>query len=126
MNDLSMFTWCRVLLSCIVYAVEATQQVYKAGILHYDLSAGNIMIVQDKETKKRRGISIDWDMCPLGRSTRANPHTGRTVTWAFVSARILLSSGIVTRSLGDDIESAFWCSSRGSETSIAPSFPIPS
>ncbi|KAF8811763.1 hypothetical protein BYT27DRAFT_7133745, partial [Phlegmacium glaucopus] len=53
----STFTWCKVLLSCIADAVEGAQQAYKDGILHRDLSAGNIMIVKDKETQECGGHS---------------------------------------------------------------------
>ncbi|KAF8811756.1 hypothetical protein BYT27DRAFT_7133739 [Phlegmacium glaucopus] len=95
-----------VLLSCIADAVEGAQQAYKASILHHDLSAGNIMIVKDKET---RGILIDWDMCLLCREHGGEPRSGRTGTWAFISAKILQNQGpTVTHTLWDDIESAFW------------------
>jgi hypothetical protein len=83
---LSTFTWCKVLLSCIADAVEgkvfstvlfrleilmishipipAAQYAYKAGILHRDLSAGNIMIVKAKETQEWGGILIDLGYVP--------------------------------------------------------------
>ncbi|KAF8811753.1 hypothetical protein BYT27DRAFT_7336033 [Phlegmacium glaucopus] len=108
-QDLSTFTWCKVLLSCIADAVEGIQQASKAGILHRDLSAGNIMIVKDKETKESRGILIDWDMCPLWRKHGGEPRSGRAGTWAFMSAKILQNQGPTVRhTLWDDIESAFW------------------
>ncbi|KAF8811743.1 hypothetical protein BYT27DRAFT_6437612 [Phlegmacium glaucopus] len=98
-----------VLLSCIADAIEGAQQAYKAGILHRDLSAGNIMIVKDKETQEWRGILIDWDMCLLWRKHGGEPRSGRTGTWAFISARILQNEGPTVRhTLWDDIESAFW------------------
>ncbi|KAF8811745.1 hypothetical protein BYT27DRAFT_7275921 [Phlegmacium glaucopus] len=108
-RDLSTFTWCKVLLSCIADAVEGAQQTYKASILHHDLSAGNIMIVKDKETGEWRGVHIDWDMCLLWRKCGGEPRSGRTGTWAFISAKILQNQGpTVTHTLWDDIESAFW------------------
>ncbi|KAF8801964.1 hypothetical protein BYT27DRAFT_7197678 [Phlegmacium glaucopus] len=108
-RDLSMFTWCKVLLSCIADAVEGVQHAYKAGILHRNLSAGNIMIVKDKETQESRGILIDWDMCLLWRKHGGEPRSGRTGTWAFISVQILKNEDlIVTHTLWDDIESAFW------------------
>ncbi|KAF8805944.1 hypothetical protein BYT27DRAFT_7191752 [Phlegmacium glaucopus] len=98
-----------VLLSCIADAVEGAQQAYKAGILHRDLSAGNIMIVKDKETQEWRGILINWDMCMLWRKHGGEPRSGRTGTWAFISLRILQNEGPTVRhTLWDDIESAFW------------------
>ncbi|KAF8811754.1 hypothetical protein BYT27DRAFT_7183548 [Phlegmacium glaucopus] len=108
-RDLSTFTWCKVLLSCIADAVEGAQQAYKASILHHDLSASNIMIVKDKDTKQWRGVLIDWDMCLLWRRHRGEPRSGRTGTWAFISAQILQNQGpTITHTLWDDIESAFW------------------
>jgi hypothetical protein len=97
-RDLSTFTWCKVLLSCIADAVEgvclfhvfsrkfltmfllAAQQAYSVGILHRDLSAGNIMIVKNKETKEWRGLLIDWDMCLLWKKDGCRPRSGRTVS----------------------------------------------
>ncbi|KAF8811755.1 hypothetical protein BYT27DRAFT_6437794 [Phlegmacium glaucopus] len=98
-----------VLLSCIADAVEGIQQAYKASILHRDLSAGNIMIVKDKETKESRGILIDWDICLLWREHGGEARSGRTGTWAFISAKILQNeSPTITHTLWDVIESAFW------------------
>ncbi|KAF8799979.1 hypothetical protein BYT27DRAFT_6846983 [Phlegmacium glaucopus] len=96
-------------LSCIADAVEGAQQSYKAGILHHDLNAGNIMIVKDKETQEWRGILIDWDMCLLWRKHGGEPRSGRTGTWAFISLQILQNEcPTVRHTLWDDIESAFW------------------
>ncbi|KAF8799982.1 hypothetical protein BYT27DRAFT_7175910 [Phlegmacium glaucopus] len=98
-----------VLLSCIADAVEGAQQAYKAGILHRDLSAGNIMIVKDKETQEWRGILIDWDTRPLWGKHGGEPRSGRTGTWAFISVQILRNKGPTVRhTRWDDIESAFW------------------
>ncbi|KAF8800893.1 hypothetical protein BYT27DRAFT_7069812, partial [Phlegmacium glaucopus] len=108
-HDLSTFVWCKLLPSCIADAVEGAQQAYKAGILHRDISSGNIMIVKDKETKEWRGVLIDWDMCLLWRKHGGEPHSGHTGTWAFIPAKILQNKGpTVIHTLWDDIESAFW------------------
>jgi len=37
---------------------SAHKEAYEAGILHRDVSVGNIMI-----TPEGRGLLIDWDMC---------------------------------------------------------------
>ncbi|PPQ90018.1 hypothetical protein CVT25_009658 [Psilocybe cyanescens] len=90
----------------------AAQQAYKAGVLHRDISAGNIMIVKDQKTNAWRGVLIDWDMCLLldQRDKNHKVRTARTGTWAFISARLLRSSPSkpVVHSLGDDMESVFW------------------
>ena len=68
-------------LGILTVLLSAAQQAYKVGILHRDLSAGNIMIVKDKETKEWRGLLIDWDMCLLWRKDRCRPRSGRTVSY---------------------------------------------
>ncbi|KAF8167522.1 hypothetical protein B0H34DRAFT_682206 [Crassisporium funariophilum] len=107
-RDLSTFMWCKVLLSCVADAVEGAQQAYQAGVLHRDLSAGNIMIVKDKKTNEWRGVLIDWDMSLLWKKHEGEARTGRTGTWAFISAKILRSPHSVAHTLWDDMESAFW------------------
>jgi RIO-like serine/threonine protein kinase len=52
-----------MLTECLLGA----QQAYAAGILHRDISVGNITIVQDKKTKEQRGVLIDWDMSLLAK-----------------------------------------------------------
>jgi len=112
-RDLSTFSWCKVLLSCIADAVEVTQQVYNASILHHDLNSGNIMIVRDNKTQEWRGLLIDWDMCL--RKHEDGSCTGRTGTWAFLPARLIPSDNTPNNTPEshmhtpwDDIESAFW------------------
>ena len=63
--------------------ITAHQAAYNAGVLHCDISLGNIMIVDnDKETIKG-GILINWDLCkvinPSGKSSRVHHYT-RTVS----------------------------------------------
>ncbi|KAA1467222.1 hypothetical protein DENSPDRAFT_900394 [Dentipellis sp. KUC8613] len=58
-----------------------------ANILHRDISGGNILIVEDKDTT--RGILIDWDLSKK-RDARPEPRRNwRTGTWQFMSAGIL-------------------------------------
>ncbi|KAH9482222.1 hypothetical protein JR316_0004319 [Psilocybe cubensis] len=111
-RDLSTFTWCKVLLKCLADAVDAAQEAYKVGVLHRDISAGNIMITMDDKTHELRGILIDWDMCLLHNQRNSNINRkARTGTWAFMSARLLSSTNAskpVIHSLSDDMESFFW------------------
>ncbi|KAH9484020.1 hypothetical protein JR316_0003499 [Psilocybe cubensis] len=113
-RDLSTFVWCKVLLSCLADAMEAAQQAYKAGVLHRDISAGNVMIVRNHETGEWKGILIDWDMCLLWEEQKliGEVRTQRTGTWAFIAAELLMlpepGAAPVIHSLWHDMESFFW------------------
>lgn len=62
--------------------ITAHQAAYNAGVLHRDISLGNIMIVDDEEDIKG-GMLIDWDLCkvidPPGESGSVHQYT-RTVS----------------------------------------------
>ncbi|KAE9408897.1 hypothetical protein BT96DRAFT_626400 [Gymnopus androsaceus JB14] len=72
----------------------------KAGILHQDISFGNIIIVGG------RGYLIDWE---FGRWDRADDSSAdeRTGTWQFLSIR-LLENPATFHEIRDDIESFFY------------------
>jgi len=62
------------MLTCIT----AHQAAYKAGILHCDLSPGNIMLV-GSEINIRDGMLIDWDLSTF-INPQDNPDAARRVT----------------------------------------------
>ncbi|KAH9484021.1 hypothetical protein JR316_0003500 [Psilocybe cubensis] len=109
-RDLSTFVWCKVLLSCIADAIEAAQQAYKAGVLHRDISATNVMIVRNNETGEWKGILLDWDMCLLWETQ--DGHHQRAGTWPFIAAELLMyrepGEAPAVQSLWHDMESFFW------------------
>nr|VWP01996.1 Uncharacterized protein [Ganoderma boninense] len=73
----------------------------KAGILHRDISVGNILI----HPVTRRGILIDWDLSRLRSGLEQGPvEPDRTGTWQFRSALSLAFPRKPYR-LSDDIES---------------------
>ncbi|GJJ15492.1 hypothetical protein Clacol_009770 [Clathrus columnatus] len=55
-KPLSSFSSTKVLVTAILHAIEAHSAAFKAGILHRDISSGNIMIYKDE------GLLIDWDL----------------------------------------------------------------
>ena len=63
--------------------IIAHQAAYNAGVLHRDISLGNIMIVDDDEETIKGGMLIDWDLCkvidPSGESGSVHHYT-RTVS----------------------------------------------
>ncbi|GJJ09174.1 hypothetical protein Clacol_003396 [Clathrus columnatus] len=94
-TPLHSFSSTKILVSAIRDAMEAHRAAYfSAGILHGDISSGNIMIYNNG------GLLIDWD---LSRSTGAQI-SERTGTWPFISCRLLKD---LTASQGfiDDVES---------------------
>ncbi|KAJ2544200.1 hypothetical protein GGF49_001438 [Coemansia sp. RSA 1853] len=92
----------------------------KAGVLHRDISAGNITICNGQvrvidwgyakltqpDTPEIKAIADEWGF-DLGNVTKnENNHDGMTGTPLFMSIRVLLERP--TRSLIDDIESLFY------------------
>lgn len=65
------------------YAWIAHQQAYRLGILHRDISAGNILM--SLEPEDRHGILVDWDRCILLNSDTKD-RTGTRVHRAVRSA----------------------------------------
>ena len=65
--------------------VTAHKLAHDAGVLHRDISARNIMIVDDDEAKLdiKYGMLIDWDLSKMvdamGTTSTARQHT-RTVS----------------------------------------------
>ena len=47
---------------CKLTHLIAHEAAFDAGVLHRDISAGNIMIVDDDEPNIRGGMLIDWDL----------------------------------------------------------------
>jgi len=112
---------------CKLTQIIAHEAACAAGVLHRDISAGNIMIVDDDEPNVKGGILIDWDLSkvidpPDERST-ARQYT-RTVskvsdavhllstdisqgTWQFMAADLVQRS-TTPHTFVHDLESAFW------------------
>ncbi|EEB89149.1 hypothetical protein MPER_12790, partial [Moniliophthora perniciosa FA553] len=90
------------LVKAIRDAVQAHKDALeKAGILHRDISVGNILITDEG------GMLIDWD---FSRRENVQPQrvAVRTGTWQFMSAQLLLNPpGTVEHSRADDLESFF-------------------
>lgn len=45
--------------------IAAHRHAWSIGILHRDLSPGNIMIVEKEERNIKYGLLIDWDLCKV-------------------------------------------------------------
>ncbi|KAJ3485949.1 hypothetical protein NLI96_g4578 [Meripilus lineatus] len=79
------------MLRAVCFAVAAHKAAWeKAGVLHRDISPGNILI-----TENGRGILNDWDMCKYKEDVG---------TWRFMSA-LLLCCPEKPNEVSDDVES---------------------
>ncbi|KAH9174771.1 hypothetical protein EDB89DRAFT_2143297 [Lactarius sanguifluus] len=93
---------CKVIRDAITAHTGAYERV---GILHRDVSAGNILI-----TEERSGILIDWDLSKKvvkGGSGKQRQHS-RTGTWQFMSIARLRNPSMRPHAVSDDLESFFW------------------
>lgn len=95
-----------VLVGAVLQAIHAHKEAWEtAGILHRDVSMGNILI--DTESRAVRAFLNDWDLCKykeeLGEGAIASQH-GRSGTWPYMSG-ILLKYPRKPNELADDIES---------------------
>ncbi|KAI6038782.1 hypothetical protein EDC04DRAFT_2569233, partial [Pisolithus marmoratus] len=70
------------------------------GILHRDISAGNIIIVLG------HGYLIDWDLAKA-RNMQKPCQLTHTGTWQFMSAHLIEDTSAF-HTFWDDLESMFW------------------
>ncbi|KAJ8475424.1 hypothetical protein ONZ45_g15614 [Pleurotus djamor] len=103
-TPLSQFPNSKTLIQVIFDAFVGHQGAYsKCKILHRDVSAGNILIIDGG-----RGMLSDWDLAKevskLGDVGRTHDRTG---TWAFMSVQLSKQPSKV-HTVQDDIESFFW------------------
>ena len=92
---------------------------FEAGILHQDISVGNIVILNNGT-----GLLIDWDLCKIMNTESENEEHAaeRTVskhryldtksdfekgTWQFAAARLLLGNNVPPQNREDDLESFY-------------------
>ncbi|KAG1788509.1 hypothetical protein EV424DRAFT_1550633 [Suillus variegatus] len=95
------FTSSHQLVSIVRDALIAHKEAYhKAGVLHRDLSAGNVVIYKGK------GILIDWDLSKLITIQGAR-QVNRTGTWQFMSAHLVQHKD-AKHDVEDDIESSLY------------------
>ncbi|KAF8270304.1 hypothetical protein EI94DRAFT_1439202, partial [Lactarius quietus] len=88
-----------------------THPAYKAGVLHRDISVGNIMIIDNENEREdlRGGMLIDWDLSKLVDPNKScTPHQYTcTGTWQFMAAALIKEANIA-HTFVHDLESAFW------------------
>nr|VWO99842.1 Swi1p [Ganoderma boninense] len=104
----------RKLLSTIVDCVKAHQQAYNLGILHRDISAGNILVwprVENLQDGRRVlrwvGLLTDWELSKRIDESPGRRQPERTGTWQFMSYGLLTTDSKVVE-LCDDLEAFFY------------------
>ncbi|KAH9038577.1 hypothetical protein EDB85DRAFT_2287515 [Lactarius pseudohatsudake] len=107
-SPLNTFKSTRELCKVIRDAITAHTGAYeRVGILHRDVSAGNILIAENGS-----GILIDWDLLKKvvkdGSRTQRQYSLARTGTWQFISIARLQKPSIRPHEVSDDLESFFW------------------
>ncbi|KAI0084392.1 hypothetical protein BDY19DRAFT_898557, partial [Irpex rosettiformis] len=93
----------RVLRDCL----KAMLQAFNAGILHRDISIGNVMALFDDNGKFIKGILNDWDHFGYVDVEKPPRSVRRSGTWAFMSIE-LLGDPCKHHEIWDDLQSIFW------------------
>ncbi|KAI0046129.1 hypothetical protein FA95DRAFT_1607127 [Auriscalpium vulgare] len=103
---LKKFSSTRDLCVAIRNAAEAHARAYElTGVLHRDISAGNILFYKTADCVIR-GTLIDWDLCKILRKEgkESRRQDWRTGTWRFMSG-LRLANPEKPHELSDDLES---------------------
>ncbi|KAI1791985.1 hypothetical protein LXA43DRAFT_1181380 [Ganoderma leucocontextum] len=110
---MSYFKNAKELVYLVARGISAHDQAYKAGVLHRDISAGNVLI-QIKEVvrngkivRTRDALLTDWELSKRLDQAELDPRQpDRTGTWQFMSANSLSNPWRVMM-VEDEIESFF-------------------
>ncbi|CAI0652176.1 unnamed protein product [Colletotrichum noveboracense] len=94
-----------VLLAALVSCIEGHESLYKAGILHRDISINNLMINEDSDNPSWPAFLIDLDLAIWEPREAASGAKGKTGTRAFMAIGALLGE---QHSFMHDLESFFW------------------
>ncbi|KAI0090924.1 hypothetical protein BDY19DRAFT_664127 [Irpex rosettiformis] len=107
---LSSLQFVTVLCDCTI----AVDQAEKIGLLHRDISIGNVMAKFDDDGQTFvGGILIDWDNFGYTDSDHEGQTTRRHGTWQFMSIEIL-KNPTIQHSIVHDMESIYWVLRYGS------------
>ncbi|KAF3762441.1 hypothetical protein M406DRAFT_263277 [Cryphonectria parasitica EP155] len=93
------------LLSALEGCIKGHESLYKAGILHRDISINNLMINEDRSNPSWPSFLIDLDLAIREPRGNASGAKGKTGTRAFMAIGALLGE---QHSFMHDLESFFW------------------
>ncbi|KAK0369743.1 serine threonine-protein kinase sgk2 [Colletotrichum limetticola] len=93
------------LLAALVGCIDGHESLYKAGILHRDISINNLMINEDSGNPSWPAFLIDLDLAIREPRESASGAKGKTGTRAFMAIGALIGE---QHSFMHDLESFFW------------------
>ncbi|KAL1948374.1 hypothetical protein VTO73DRAFT_12449 [Trametes versicolor] len=106
-KPLEEFVHGRQLFTAIFCALTAHEEAYKLGIIHRDISAGNILIYREPASGDWVGLLNDWELSKkLVDQTEEGRQPDRTGTWQFLSVNAL-NNRYKTIVVPDELESFF-------------------
>ncbi|KAK4071301.1 hypothetical protein Purlil1_13468 [Purpureocillium lilacinum] len=94
------------LLATLAACIEGHESLYRAGLLHRDISINNLMINEDPQNPSLRAFLIDLDLAVAKKREDSSGAKGKTGTRAFMAIGALL--GNEKHSFMHDLESFFW------------------
>ncbi|RPD52767.1 hypothetical protein L226DRAFT_496128 [Lentinus tigrinus ALCF2SS1-7] len=102
---LSQFENSGQLVKAMYNVVQAHEAAYRHGIIHRDISGGNILLVKDSKGRWG-GLLTDWELAKDIHKTSHERQPERTGTWQFMSAHVQNDPGRVVV-IADELESVF-------------------
>ncbi|KAI0753140.1 hypothetical protein C8Q80DRAFT_1150239 [Daedaleopsis nitida] len=109
---MSQFESAEQLVYLLARCISAHGQAYKKGVIHRDISAGNVLIIVTERvvdgqlSQERDGILTDWELSTRVDAPEQPRQPDRTGTWQFMSAYTLNFPTVVIR-VPDEIEAFF-------------------
>ncbi|KAL1945304.1 hypothetical protein VTO73DRAFT_2155 [Trametes versicolor] len=89
-QPMSEFTHGRQLVFALWCCIHAHWKAYEAGIIHRDISAGNVLRRYDQASKQWCGLLIDWEWAKNTKTQNPGERQlDRTGTWQFMSVSAL-------------------------------------
>ncbi|KAI0359654.1 hypothetical protein OH77DRAFT_1395440 [Trametes cingulata] len=106
-QPMSKFIDGRRLLFALWCCILAHSEAYEAGVIHRDISAGNVLLYYDSATGQWFGLLNDWELSKCTEKARPEGRQlDRTGTWQFMSA-LALNDATKEITIEDELESFF-------------------
>nr|VWP01605.1 Uncharacterized protein [Ganoderma boninense] len=94
------------LVAAVHCCIQAHAAAYKAGIIHRDISSGNLLLYK-RDDGEWYGLLNDWELSKMvERGPLEGPQPDRTGTWQFMSAHAL-NDPLRKMVIQDELESYF-------------------